>query len=146
MADILHSTLTGADLHECKGAATAAIGQVPVATGSGTAVFGALDYSFISGKPVIPTVLFNGLAIAGTPVIRHYIVTAVAGSWSQGISGLTTLHGVQATVVSTTPGETNAYVATINSATTATITGQVVKISGPALGTTQTVYLTVYGV
>lgn len=146
MADILHSNLTGADLHECKGAASASIGQVPVATGSGTAPFSALDYSFLTGKPVIPTVLFNGVAISGIPVIRHYIVTAVAGSWSQGISGLTTLHGVQATVVSNTPGFGTAFVATVNSATTATISGQVVKADGTALGTTQTVYLTVYGV
>lgn len=37
-----HSTLTDPALHEIKGAATATSGQVPIATGLGTAVFGSI--------------------------------------------------------------------------------------------------------
>lgn len=146
MANVLHSNLTGSDLHECKGASTAAAGQVPVASGAGTAPFANLPYSAIANTPVTPAPYFNGNAVTGAPKILNYIVTAVSGSWSQGIAGITTLHGVQATVVSNTSGASTAYVATINTATTATITGQVVKADGTALGTGQTVYLTVFGV
>lgn len=146
MAEVLHSNLTGADLHESKGAAAANLGTVAVATGLGTAIFTNLDYSYIANVPLTPSVSFNGTAVVSKPIVKNYIVTASAGSWSQAITGITTLHGVQATVVSPTTGETNAYVATVNAATTATVSGQVVKVSGPALGTAQTVYLTVYGV
>lgn len=146
MADVLHSNLTGADLHECKGAAGANLGQVVVATGLGTAVFTNLDYSYINNVPLTPAVSFNGTAVAAKPLIKNYIVTAVGGSWSQAITGITTLHGVQVQVVSPTPGFSTAYVATVNAATTATVSGQVVKADGTSLGTTQTVYLTVYGV
>lgn len=146
MANVLHSTLTGTDLHECKGASTAASGQVPVATGTGTAVFSNLPYSAISGTPVTPSVVFNGTTVSSTPKILHYIVTAVAGNWTQAITGITTLHGIQATCVSASSGASSAYVATVNTATTATITGQVVKADGTALGSGQTVYLTVFGV
>lgn len=48
-----HSTLTGASLHEAKGASTATVGQVPVASGSGTAPFGTLvNTSVPTGWPV----------------------------------------------------------------------------------------------
>ncbi len=146
MADVLHSALTGADLHECKGAASAAAGQVPVANGTGSAPFIYLPYTAISGRPVTPVVSFNGGDVGTTPAIRHYILTAVGGSWSQAITGITTLHGVQAQVVSPTAGASNAFIATVNTATTATVTGQVVKADGTALGTTQTIFLTVFGV
>ncbi len=146
MADVLHSALTGSDLHESKGAAAASLGQVAVANGAGSAPFTNLDYSYLANRPVTPTVFFNGSAVSGSPKILTYLVTATGGSWSQAISGITTLHGVQATTVSATAGASTAYVATINTATTATITGQVVKADGTALGSTQTVYLTVFGV
>lgn len=146
MADTLHSTLTGADLHECKGASSATAGQVPVANGTGSAPFSNLSYSALTGIPVTPSVAFNGTTVGVTPLVKNYILTASSGSWTQGITGITTLHGVQATVVSGTSGVGSAYVATVNSATTATISGQVVKADGTALGSTQTVYLTVYGV
>ncbi len=146
MADVLHSSLTGADLHESKGAATAALGQVAVANGAGQAPFSNLSYSYLTGTPVTPQQFFNGSAVSAGPKILNYIITAVAGNWSQAITGITTLHGAQATVVSGNSGFATAYVATVNTATTATITGQVVKADGTALGTTQTVYLTVYGV
>ncbi len=146
MADVLHSALTGSDLHESKGAAGASLGQVAVANGAGSAPFTTLDYSFIGNRPVTPTAFFNGTAVTGSPKILTYLVSATGGSWSQAITGITTLHGVQATTVSTTAGASAAYIATINTATTATVTGQVVKADGTALGSTQTVYLTVFGV
>ncbi len=146
MADVLHSSLTGADLHESKGAATASLGQVAIANGAGQAPFGSLSYSYLTNTPVTPQQYFNGTAVSGVPKILNYIVTAVSGSWAQSVVGITTLHGVQATVISGTAGAATAYVATVNTATTATITGQVVKADGTALGSTQTVYLTVFGV
>lgn len=146
LADVLHSSLTGADLHESKGAASASIGQVAIANGAGSAPFGNLSYSYLTNTPVTPTQYFNATAVTGSPKILNYIVTAVAGSWSQAITGISTLHAVQATVVSGTSGASSAFHATLNTATTATITGQVVSSNGSGLGTTQTVYLTVFGV
>ena len=78
MADILHSSLTGVDLHECKGAASAAVGQVPIANGAGSAPFGNLPYSSLTGRPVTPSVAFNGTTLTSTPLTKHYIVTASA--------------------------------------------------------------------
>ncbi len=143
MADVLHSSLTGADLHECKGAAAASLGQVPVANGAGSAPFAQLSYNYLANTPVTPTMYLNGTAVAGSPKILSYIVTASAGAWSQAITGITTLHGVQATAVGGSTYATAAF-ATVASATTATITGNVF-VNG-ALGTSQTVYLTVFGV
>jgi len=39
MAVVQHKNITNADLHECKGASAATVGQVLIATGSGTATF-----------------------------------------------------------------------------------------------------------
>lgn len=144
MADVLHRNLTGADLHECKGAATASSGQVPVATGAGTAVFANLPYSAISGAPITPQVYFNGTVVSTSPKINHYIITATSGNWSQGITGISTLHGIQATAVggSTYP---TAAIATVASATSTTITGNVI-VNGAIASGTNTVYLTVFGV
>lgn len=146
MADVLHSALTGADLHESKGAASASLGQVAVANGAGSAPFTNLSYNYLTNTPVTPTQYFNGTAVPGSPKILTYVLTASTGNWSQAITGITTLHGVQATVVSGTAGFATAYVATVNAATTATVSGQVVKADGTALGGSQTVYLTVFGV
>ncbi|PIF21291.1 hypothetical protein [Candidatus Pantoea floridensis] len=57
MADIQHSSLTGVDLHECKGAASATAGQFLIANGNGTATFQAL-----SSVPASVTV--NGITLA----------------------------------------------------------------------------------
>jgi len=144
MADVLHSSLTGADLHESKGAASASLGQVAVANGAGSAPFTNLSYTYLTNTPVTPTQYFNGTAVPGSPKILTYIVTASSGSWSQAITGITTLHGVQATAVGGSTYAT-AAIATVASATTATISGNVI-ING-ALGTgSTTVYLTVCGV
>lgn len=146
MATVTHSQLTGSNLHECKGAATATSGQVPVADGEGKAFFKTLPYTALSGRPVIPSVLFGNNVVTSTPKILHYIATAASGNWSVSLSGITSLQGVQATVVSGTSGFSNAYVATVNTATTSAVTGQVVKADGSTLGTGQTVYVTVYGI
>jgi hypothetical protein len=50
---VAHSTLTGSELHESKGAAAATLGQVAVANGSGGAPFGTLlNGSVPTGWPV----------------------------------------------------------------------------------------------
>jgi len=46
-----HKDIHDAQLHQIKGAASASSGQVPIATGSGTAAFGFLDWSQVANKP-----------------------------------------------------------------------------------------------
>ena len=46
-----HKNIPDAQLHQIKGAASASSGQVPIATGSGTAAFGFLDWSQVANKP-----------------------------------------------------------------------------------------------
>jgi len=46
-----HKDIPDAQLHQIKGAASASSGQVPIATGSGTAAFGFLDWSHVANKP-----------------------------------------------------------------------------------------------
>lgn len=146
MATVTHSQLTGSNLHECKGAATATAGQVPVALGNGKAEFKQLPYSAIANTPVTPSTVFNGTTVSVNPKILHFITTASMGNWSVALNGLTTLHGVQATCVSNTSGAANAFKATVNTATSINITGQVVSANGSTLGTGQTVYVTVFGI
>jgi hypothetical protein len=62
MANVAHSSLTGADLHEPKGAATATSGQVYVADGAGSGAWTAGDtlVSFTGmiadfATPTVPT-------------------------------------------------------------------------------------------
>lgn len=57
-----HSTLTGADLHEIKGAAAATSGQIPVANGSGGAPFTTLAI------PKVGWWDYNDLTTATTPI------------------------------------------------------------------------------
>lgn len=75
MADVLHSTLTGADLHESKGAASAASGQVAIANGAGSAPFGVLSYTQLSNTP-LPKLQLNGTASTGQALIKAYTTTA----------------------------------------------------------------------
>ena len=81
MANVLHSTLTGADLHESKGAANAVAGQVAVATGSGTAVFGYLNYTQIAGTPTLAPVAISGAYadLTGKPVLA---TVATSGAYA----------------------------------------------------------------
>ena len=46
-----HKDIPDAQLHQIKGAVSASSGQVPIATGSGTAAFGFLDWSQVANKP-----------------------------------------------------------------------------------------------
>lgn len=46
-----HKDIPDAQLHQIKGAASASSGQVPIATGSGTAAFGFIDWSQVANKP-----------------------------------------------------------------------------------------------
>ena len=46
-----HKDIPDAQLHQIKGAASASSGQVPIATGSGTATFGFLNWSQVANKP-----------------------------------------------------------------------------------------------
>lgn len=65
----VHSTLTGADLHEPKGADSASIDTVYVANGAGTGVWKKLDSNQVTPSTfVTPAVLANILATgAGSP-------------------------------------------------------------------------------
>lgn len=147
MADILHSSLTGADLHESKGAASASLGQVAVADGAGSAPFTSLNYSYLTGKPTIPA-FYNGVTSLAAPQVRTYSVSAVAGVWTVSLSGFTTVYSVCPTVVSGGTGLGTAATATLGTYSTSSATGNVIVMSASAnaLGSTQTVLVTVIGV
>lgn len=144
MANTLHSTLTGSDLHECKGAASASLGTVMMGNGDGTGTFQSLPYTYLTSKPVIPSVSYNETVQTTTPLIKHYLVTAAAGVFTQALSGFTTIHAVQATAVNAGGTYATSALAALSSVSTSSISGTVV-VNG-ALGTTQQVYLTVHGV
>lgn len=148
MATTQHSALTGSDLHECKGAASATSGQVPIATGSGTAVFGNLAYNDISGKPLVPSVSLSDVVVSSQPIIKTYLVTASAGVWTLAISGFATIHNVFVTAVSGGTDLGTAAIATLGTFSTASISGSVIVPSSTAnaLGTTQSVRITIIGV
>lgn len=148
MANVQHSTLTGSDLHECKGAASAASGQVPIANGSGGAPFGVLQWGQVGGKPSVPSYYFNDVQVVTGSLIKHYTVTPVAGVFTVGITGFSTIHNVIATCISAGTGLGTDAVATVRTATTTSITGSVLVFSGAQtnLGTNQPVRITVIGV
>lgn len=162
---VAHSTLTGADLHECKGAASATAGQVPVASGTGSAPFATLSYSQLANTPTLSTVastgayadllnkplipaVYNGATITPqTPLIKSYTVGAVAGVWTISMTGFTSIHNViaQGFYPLATDAATT-LVAGVTSYTLTSATGTVVFLSNPpALGTNQTVIVTVIG-
>lgn len=72
MANVQHSTLTGADLHELKGAASAAADTVPVADGSGSTSFEKISTSSIDTSSIFRTnkltltVRFPDISTAGS--------------------------------------------------------------------------------
>ena len=161
---VAHSTLTGSDLHECKGAASATTGQVPVATGSGTAVFSTLAYtqisgtpslstvattgaySDLSGKPLIPAVYSDSTVTPSTPLIKTYTVTASSGIWTATFSGFTAVHNVLVQAVNAGTTVDALAVAGLASYSTTSATGSVGLLTSPtALGTSQTVIVTVIG-
>lgn len=147
MANVVHSALTGVDLHESKGAASAALGQVAVATGAGTAVFQSLPYNYLSGKPNLIEVSYSGSVITGVPLIKHYLVTGSGGLWTQALSGFTQIHSVHAQVIGSTSGNSSAsWTTTITALSTSSVSGQVWSVTGTASASSQQIYLTVYGV
>ena len=100
MANVQHSTLTGSDLHESKGAATAASGQVAIANGAGGAPFGVLSYTQLSNTP-LPKLQLNGATSTGQAIIKVYTTTSSAsdGTWSVVPSGFTTVWAAHATAI-----------------------------------------------
>lgn len=142
MADVLHSALTGSDLHESKGAATASLGQVAVATGTGSAVFTALSYAYLTGTPTLPAFNLNGGAVATAPLIKLYTTVAAAGLWTVTPTGFTTIWGVHATALDAT----NPTVATVATVSTSSITGKNTLTNSVTPTGTQTTHVIVIGV
>lgn len=129
MADVLHASLTGADLHECKGADTASLGQVPVSNGSGSAPFGNLNYQYLSGKPTVPEVRNGTTALTGVPKIAVFQVTAAAdGTWTLSISGFSTVLAVYAMIASGSSTVGNTGIATVNTFNTSSASGGCVAL------------------
>ena len=141
MANVQHSALTGSDLHECKGAASAASGQVPIANGAGQAPFGSLQYTQLGATP-IPKLQLNNVASTGQAIIKVYTTTAAAGLWSVTPSGFTTIWSVHATAID----GANPTVATVATVSTSSITGKNVLTNSVTPTGTQTTYVTVIGV
>lgn len=140
MANTLHSALTGADLHETKGAASAVSGQVPIANGSGSAPFGVLSYLQLSNTP-LPKLQLDNTPSAGQALIKVYTTTAAAGLWSVTPTGFTTIWAVYATAVDAT----NPTVATVATVSPSSITGKNVLTNSVTPAGTQTTYVTVIG-
>lgn len=63
-----HNTLTGSQLHEPKGAATATAGQVYVADGAGSGTWTTLNSAAVPGTLVQGVYDYNDLATASTPI------------------------------------------------------------------------------
>lgn len=147
MADVLHSTLTGADLHETKGAASAASGQVPVANGGGSAPFAQLLYTQLGATP-LPKLQLNGTASTGQALIKVYTTVAAAGLWSVTPVGFTSIWAVHATCLSGSTAVPGAAIAQVATATTSSITGSNVQLNAAAnvVGGTQITQVTVIGV
>lgn len=141
MADVLHSALTGADLHETKGAASAASGQVPVANGGGSAPFAQLLYTQLGATP-LPKLQLNNVASTGQAVIKVYTTTAAAGLWSVSLTGFTSVWAVHATALDAT----NPTVATVATVSASTVTGKNVLTNSVTPSGTQITQVTVIGV
>lgn len=151
MANVQHSALTGSDLHEMKGAATAANNTVPISNGAGSTPFGFISYTDITNKPNIPQVFYNNVVV---PNSKTHIVTgtAVAGVYNINISalGLTTVYGVWATAIAGGTAIGTAAWATVATFSTTAITGSVLTTNGGGttvnLGATQAIQLVIRGV
>lgn len=124
MANVLHAQLTGSELHETKGADTATSGQVPIASGAGTAPFGTLSYTQLSNTP-LPKLQLNGTASTGQALMKVYTTTSNAsGVWSVVPTGFTTIWGVFATAIDNV--EALGVAATTKVATTTSVSGMTV--------------------
>lgn len=147
MANILHSSLTGRDLHESKGAASAASGQVAIANGAGSAVFAQLQWGQVGGKPVVPSVYYNNAAVATTPLIKTYTANSEDGAFSVTLSGFSIIHNVIVSCISGGTGIGSDAVAVVRTFSSTSVTGSVIILgtAGNTLGTTQPVRITVIG-
>lgn len=104
MVDKQHSTLTGASLHQIKGAASATLGQVPIGDGAGGAPFGTLPAPARtltvaqSGGDYTSVATAITAAIALTPTISDPVVIMVhPGTYSESpltLPGFISLIGV----------------------------------------------------
>lgn len=126
MANALHSTLTGGDLHECKGAASAASGTVPVANGAGGAPFSVLSYTQLGNTP-LPKLQLNGTASTGQALVRVYTTTSAAttGAFSVALTGFTTVWGVFPNTVSNAGGTELGALVAVKTVSNTSITGNV---------------------
>lgn len=148
MANVLHKDLTGTDLHEVKGAASAPANTVPKADGAGSAPFSFIQWADVQGKPAVPSYFLNDVQVTTGMKIKTYTTTAVAGTFSVNLTGFTTVHNVFATTISTGTALGTAALAQVATFTTASVTGSVLVFSNAQtnLGTTQVVRITVIGV
>lgn len=105
MANVAHSTLTGADLHEPKGAAAAASGQVYIANGSGSGAWGsistALNFTGMIADfvtPIAPTgwLELDGSAISRTTYADLFAVQTIQQSGTR-TSGSAVITGLSST-------------------------------------------------
>lgn len=80
-----HKDLTGVDLHEPKGAASAASGSVYIANGSGSGVWTALSPSLFTVTRTIPDVSTAGDVYIGIPATGT--ITEIVGILEAAISG-----------------------------------------------------------
>lgn len=130
MANVLHSQLTGTDLHETKGASTATVGQVPVANGTGSAPFGFLSYNKLTEAPIVKPFL-NGTT--PSQIVRMSVYTTTSGAsgiFSVAPLGYSAIWAVFATAVDNV--ETLGVVATVKVATTSAVSGVTVTQAAAA--------------
>lgn len=149
MAKVLHKDLTGTDLHEVKGAASAPANTVPKSNGAGSAPFSFIQWSDVQGKPAVPSYFLNGTQVTSGMLIKTYTTNAVAGIFSVNLKGFTNIHNAFVSCLSGgTELGTAAVVAQISAASTEAVTGSVLVFSDShtKLGTTQAVSVTVIGV
>lgn len=78
-----HKDIPDDQLHQIKGAASASAGQVPIATGAGTTIFGFLDWTQVANKPVASgyqTVLSSFSSVNQTPSAVNTALQVVFGA------------------------------------------------------------------
>lgn len=131
MANVLHKDLTGADLHEVKGAASAPANSVPKSNGAGSAPFGFIQWGEVQGKPAVPSYFVDDTQITSGMKIRMYNATSTtSGTFSVNLSGFTTVYGAVATVISGGTALGTAAIAQVATLSTASVTGSVLVFSG----------------
>lgn len=104
MANVAHSTLTGAELHEPKGVATAALGTVYVANGAGSGSWNSVATSAFTGMvadfaaPVAPTgwLELDGSIISTSTYSGLFAVMSITSSGTRS-SGNATVTGIPST-------------------------------------------------